>query len=94
MGAQGNPSQRTHTRPTLYFMGIREAAACLHVCVYTHTCCHGFMVRVVQAYASPCQTLRTCVCVLVFVQRHTIYSTSKGLFEGEDIVSGLGIDLG
>lgn len=62
--AQGNPSQRTHTRPTLWV--LEKQCEFVHV----YMCCHGFMVRVVQARA------RRCVCVLVCLHQ-TAYSTRK-----------------
>lgn len=52
MGAGQSITLDTHKA---HFMGIKEAAVCVHVCA--HLCCHGFMARVVQA--------RVCVCEFV-----------------------------
>lgn len=77
VGARQSITLDTHKA---HFMGIKEAAVCVHVCAYL--CCHGFMVRVVQACASvKCVSFslsaRSVLCVLFCVCGHVRRQISK-----------------
>lgn len=58
MGARQSITLDTHKA---HFMGIKEAAVCVHVCAYM--CCHGLTVRVVQASGSMRRGERPSVCL-------------------------------